>query len=168
MKHLTDDELQNYIDSGKNVDLVSAHLNRCDLCRENLTNYRTLFSELSQPHRIRLQHDFTASILSRIGSQSLSPHKHQIWAFLSAMLSLIMGIGAGLYFTGFKSIAEFVAGTTSLTGYLRELGEAMLGFTVNLNLNYSLLAIGILSLTVFSLLDHLYIKSRGRSFTPRS
>ena len=56
MKHLTDEEIQNYLDGNipGEMDNIKKHLDSCVLCRENLAVYENIYVELENESEFQL------------------------------------------------------------------------------------------------------------------
>jgi hypothetical protein len=72
MKHLTDIQLNEYLDG--TLDALTKrhcdkHLADCDSCRARLDELRSLFAELSTLPEARLPHDLTAKVLAGLPSK---------------------------------------------------------------------------------------------------
>ena len=68
IRHLTDTEFQDYLDKdfhGNNI-YSHNHLNECKLCRQELHQYRLLYSGLKEDNGYNLNPGFSETVLTRI------------------------------------------------------------------------------------------------------
>lgn len=72
--HLTDDQLNEYLDAGTHVDRYTrTHLDACVDCRARFDDLRAVFTALESLPEAKLPRDLTASILARLPQKHISP-----------------------------------------------------------------------------------------------
>jgi hypothetical protein len=69
MRHLTEEEIQTYLDgpSGEHDTGIVRHLRTCKQCREVLETYKALYDGLSADPAYAIPHDLAGSVLSALG-----------------------------------------------------------------------------------------------------
>jgi hypothetical protein len=154
VKHLTDEEMQAFLDSEQSmIPVQKQHLKTCDLCKQRLQQYKSLYLELGRPPVMRLSKEFEAKILQKTGllKQADKNLRWFHWVLLAAVFLLSTVIC--LFVTGFEHWIKLHAGLSESLQVTRE------GFT-NIPLvqhNYNLLLVSILILSAISLFDRIYI-----------
>ena len=84
MRHLTDDEIMDYLDLNpqeKAAD-IKIHLSECPQCRENLAVYENIYTELSEEPEIGLSHGFAAKVVGNLDNRSLKSPKFNFFNIL--------------------------------------------------------------------------------------
>ena len=68
-KHLTDAEIQDYLDGNavREDSTAAEHLDSCGLCKKNLELYKCLYSGLSDDAGYELSVDFADKVVSLVG-----------------------------------------------------------------------------------------------------
>lgn len=120
MKHLTDLELQLYLDGSllpDNKEIVF-HLAGCDICKQELERYKTVYAELTNEDEAVLSANFADNVIAAL------PEKKQSFALLNSEIFMystaaVMMIIAVLYFG--ESFAP-------LKNVFVSLGEKILGY----------------------------------------
>jgi hypothetical protein len=91
MNHLSDSQLNEYLDHALPVEahsIVDAHLVSCDSCRARLDELVLVFNHLADLPEVRISHDLTPGILSR-----LPLIRNRVWApFFAAQVGAALGI----------------------------------------------------------------------------
>lgn len=160
-RHLTDDELQSYLDGDPLSDRewVENHLRVCDRCREELARYEQLYTELAKDEGHELSPDFSESVVSRVGER---PAPHPRWQpahILALILGAIAGLSALVCFVGLKEAGELIVGIGARFGEAASLfHDAALGLLLTLNVDAHLFLYAVLILvfivTMDSILPH--------------
>jgi anti-sigma factor RsiW len=89
MSHISDDELQAFLDHELNdtqCSLVSEHLEACRACRARLGEFQSLFADIESMPEVPLHADLVSGVLSRLAPQSVISRRVR-W-FLLAELAL--------------------------------------------------------------------------------
>ncbi|HDL19461.1 MAG TPA: hypothetical protein ENH29_10435 [Bacteroidetes bacterium] len=109
MSHLTDDEIQEYLDSPEavNVQTVQTHLHNCQQCRQQLTLYRQVFSVLIEEPETVVPYNFAGQITERL--MALQNKKYHKWELLLLLFSIIQGIALTIYFVDFGKIIFYLS-----------------------------------------------------------
>ena len=75
--HIDDDRLNEYLDGALNTDqraVVDAHLAHCNLCQDQLSELKALFTALEDLPEISLDRDLTPAILDSVRGPTFSWH----------------------------------------------------------------------------------------------
>ena len=73
VKHLTDAEIQDYLDGNlkqEHVFIVTQHLEACELCQKELHQYKILYSELKSDIDINLSPNFANTVSAKLRKES--------------------------------------------------------------------------------------------------
>jgi predicted anti-sigma-YlaC factor YlaD len=108
-RHLTDDELQSYLDSDllDNREWIEAHLQVCEHCREELASYQELCSELTREVGFGLPPEFAESVVSKILRPGATASRKGLLSLLASIFALAVGFAALGYFTDLKPLLGF-------------------------------------------------------------
>ena len=81
LKHLTDDQIQEYLDGKVSKDSrIADHLQSCGDCKEQIDEYSSLYSALEVDEKIGLSARFAEVVVSKITAQaSASPVARSAW-----------------------------------------------------------------------------------------
>lgn len=152
--HLTDEQIQAFLDSNQNPDSTTMHhVQDCHLCSERVQEYKTLYQKLNHTPVLNLSKGFEDTILKKVG---LLPHaspgfKLWHWIMLAVLFVVITGLSAA--FIGVERIVQIqqaIANMLVITGD----GLGRVSFVAQ---NFNLFIVSILVLSAISLLDRLYI-----------
>lgn len=74
LKHLTDEEIQDYLDGNiiSQNELIEGHLENCELCQDNLQKYRKLYAELARDVNFALSPHFAETVISKLPQRKAS------------------------------------------------------------------------------------------------
>jgi hypothetical protein len=107
MRHLTDIEIQKYLDRELNREeeiFLEKHLPGCHICQRKISDYQEIYKILNQPPEVDLPVNFVDKVLARIPD----PKKHRWYEkYLDQLLlalALISGTIVLFYFVGVKSL----------------------------------------------------------------
>lgn len=166
IRHLTDEEIQEYLDGtlSQEHSFLVTHLESCDLCQNELRQYKSLYTGLESDFNFNLSPGFSKSVI--LGLQKELKEKHYVnywYAFLS-IIGIIIGLGTTFYFVDFKPFITVIPNTFKLQDYLIPAIYSFLkNYLTGLNINLTLLGFAGLILLVISILDH-FIFSGKRYF----
>jgi hypothetical protein len=162
MRHLSDDLIQQYLDSPLivNQNEVESHLLVCFECREKLEQYQKLYLHLSVESEVVPDKSFNLSVLAAVGrieSKKKSRQLVQIAGALSGIMLLVLSLN---YF-GLISWQGLLSAVKSTSANIFNPFYETVGLLVEkLNGNLELLAFAGLALLLFQLLDHSLLKHK--------
>ena len=140
-KHLTDMEIQDYLDDNlpqEQSGIVQNHIENCRSCQNELKLYRNLYGGLKEEPAFSLSPNFAASIVSRIEVEQAGSFRLKLWYIFLSILGIGLALGTTFYFVDF---APLIKSMTSLpTPQLStEKFSVITNFLGKLNINLSLL-----------------------------
>jgi hypothetical protein len=107
MRHLTDIEIQKYLDRELNREeeiFLEKHLPGCHICQRKISDYQEIYKILNQPPEVDLPVNFVDKVLARIPD----PKKHRWYEkYLDQLLlalALISGTIVLFYFVGLQPL----------------------------------------------------------------
>ena len=106
MNHLSDTEIQDYLDSnipGEKTG-IHAHLDSCTLCRDKLRQYELLYTGLNADRIPTLRPDFAASVAAAIKDELVVSSRSVIWIILTSVLGIAGIIACSIYFVNFTRL----------------------------------------------------------------
>ena len=115
LKHLTDDEIQLYVDDKKQCGIeLTQHINSCETCKARLETYQLVIKGIQQQPQPSFDFNLSELVLSQLPPQSIkaSNDKSLSWIFISIGTLLIAGVS--IYFSEYMSALFKNFGTTIL------------------------------------------------------
>jgi hypothetical protein len=157
LKHLTDDEIQNYLDGNlpeEKTLWIKHHLESCSACRQALEQYKSLYEGLQEEKGFELSKGFAKTVLKQIPTE---PETESHFSFLNTLLvvlGIMVPLGVILYLLDLGSLGRAFSQIV-----LKPLGgfEDLL---VSLNGSLGLAACAILTLIVIFGLDRLIARPK--------
>ena len=108
MNHLTDDQIQAYLDKNKleNINDIEDHLQVCEKCRFNINTYRQIFTALRNEDELPvLSNNFSFTTISKI--EKANEKKWNIFENILITLTFIVSISLSIYFFDLVSFASY-------------------------------------------------------------
>ena len=123
IKHLTDDEVQQYaVDKPNCEKRIAEHIHLCEECRSKVEVYQLLITGIKQQPQPAFDFDLSKMVLQQLPSavSKVSTDKLLVWLFVSTG---IIFIGGGLYFIqsyfdlfeGIRTIFIYLIAITAVT-----------------------------------------------------
>ncbi len=165
MRHLTDEELQDYLDGNllwEQRGVFGRHLEVCAVCRNEMRQYQSLRSELrAEPPGFQLSHKLSRAVLSNIQTESLGAVHGLLWQLFLSLLGLVVCLNITFYFFDFRPVVKEVQDipTPRLAPFL-DIFPQIKAFFSGLNMNLTLLVFAGLALLVIFAIDHLIQSKR--------
>ena len=165
LKHLTDEEIQNYLDGNlsREIDLLTKrHLETCPLCREAVKQYQDVYAGLDQDKGFDLSKGFAKSVVKILPEQKEAKPPFDLLNVFLMILGVIVAAGVTLYYVDLRPLGSALSHL--LPG--PELGSGVVAFVedllIGLNGNLGLLILGVLTLLIIGGLDRLLLQPRHR------
>jgi len=173
-KHLTDNEIQGYLDDGNIVgnSAIAGHLSNCESCRLKVKQYEALFGSLATDTAPELSVDFTESVMSKIESiplpePSLSPDP--VRKIDMVMVYGLVGALAGLIITAIFVDLEKLFGIAKLdlsVAFFDGWASRMIAsFNSNMPVDLELVFGVLMVLAVIKVVDYIIQHNRRRLAT---
>ncbi len=164
MKHLTDYQIQELLSEENRLRKIfyDEHLSSCSSCQEKLTDYKKLFSKIEYADDIKISPDFTKNVLLR--AQELKSQETN-YRILVSLLPFVLGLStfAVLELLGIFSLLSMVQSSGSfISNFISTVSTNLFSWLPSLNVSFELVAIGVLTASLYHLLDLLLIKPRFR------
>ena len=167
--HVTDQEMQDYLDGNlpqEEVSIFRGHLQSCQKCQTELTQYRALYSELQAEVAFELSPDFSASVMKSIRAEAKKVILVRLWNLLLPIIGIGIGVGVLIYYVDFKPFAKAFSDSLNPSRYfdstvLTNLDDVLSKLKVNLNL----IVFAGLSLLAVILIDHLLSRHKEKLFS---
>ena len=152
--HLTDEQIQAFLDSNQNPDSATTyHVQECQLCRERVQEYKSLYRELNRPPALKLSKGFEDTILKKVGLLPQTSQGFKLWHWIVMALVFIIITGISAAFIGIDRVVQI---QQAIGKVLVATGDG-LGSVRFVAQNVNLFVVSILVLSAVSLLDRLYI-----------
>jgi hypothetical protein len=165
LEHLTDEEIQDYLDgdlSGDMASLAHEHLEVCPQCREALKQYQSMYVGLEDDTGFELSKGFARTVVRRLPAQAEAKSYSRILNVLLVVLGVAVSLGVTLYYIDLrplgKTLSNFLPGPELGAGLL----DLLEGLLVGLNGNVEFLAIALLIFFLVAGLDRLVFQPRYR------
>jgi hypothetical protein len=107
MRHLTDIEIQKYLDRELNREeeiFLEKHLPDCHICQRKISDYQEIYKILNQPPEVDLPVNFVDKVLARIPAQQKYRWYERYLDQILLAMALITGTIVFIYFVGVKSL----------------------------------------------------------------
>lgn len=157
MNHLSDAELQKYLDKDPDLNKAEAdrHLRACDHCRQNYMLYRQLYAGLANEAGFMLSANFSESVVSRIRKK-----REKAYSFFEGALLAIAGlfsVGLVLYFTNLGNLMLdiFNKNMQGAEPFLQDIGNIFGG-------NLTIFISAIIIIILFGVADKLIFQIKHR------
>ena len=94
MRHMTDDELQAYLDKGtSSLDRIfENHINDCSQCRKAVNQYRSLYEKLAAPDKDALPTGFTDKVATMLTTEFNAMRWRSVWSWVGISTGVIAAI----------------------------------------------------------------------------
>ncbi|MCK4403570.1 MAG: hypothetical protein KAW02_00645 [candidate division Zixibacteria bacterium] len=165
LKHLTDEEIQDYLDgnlSQQKTLLAERHLETCPLCQETLKQYQSLYVGLKNDKGFDLSKSFAKSVIKRLPAEGEAESRFNFVNIFLTILGIIITAGVTLYYVDLRPLVK--AFSHVLPG--PELGSGLVAFIKNLlvglNGNIGFLIFALLTLVIIGALDHFVFQPKYR------
>jgi anti-sigma factor RsiW len=165
LKHLTDEEIQDYLDGNLSRDialLTERHLETCPLCREAAKQYQGVYAGLDEDKGFDLSKGFAKSIVSMLPAEGEAKTSPDLLNIFLAVLAAVFAAGVTIYYVDLRPLGR--AFSHILPG--PQLGSGVVAFVeeflIGLNGNLGLLILGVLTLLIIGGLDRLLLQPRYR------
>ncbi|HOP07682.1 MAG TPA: hypothetical protein PLF13_10365 [candidate division Zixibacteria bacterium] len=170
MRHLTDDEIQDYLDTGLNAIAVEQHLAECSDCREAVAAYRLIYTAAAEEPEIELSAQFTDRLVERAviaakpeivpASSSSRSYAGVFWAAGVAVMLAVL-----YYFTNsFDVISQLGIEYWTKFSEWTALMPSWTALWEKIGIRPDLILVPIIILALFGVLDHaLRTARRGKA-----
>jgi anti-sigma factor RsiW len=108
MKHLSDEQIQDYLDGNPRKDQIEieVHLESCGQCREELERYRVLSQTLSEDPGFELSSGFAADVIAGMEESAAESFFFKVARVVLWMVGIAVSFGIAIYFTNMKMVVE--------------------------------------------------------------
>jgi anti-sigma factor RsiW len=157
LKHLTDDEIQDYLDGNlpeEKTLSIKRHLDSCPACRQALRQYQTLYEDLQEDKGFELSKGFARAVLQQIPTEPEAQSRFSFLNTLLVVLGILIPLGVTLYYLDLGTLGR------TLSHILLEPLGGFEDLLVSLNGSLGLAACAILTLIVIFGLDRLIARPK--------
>lgn len=169
MTHLTEEELQNYLDgniSYNQAAIFEKHLESCKKCQSELADYRSLYIELKNDHGFTLAPDFSNSIMNAIRTEAKKAWLDRLWNVLLPVLGIVVGVGVMIRYVNFTPLVKAFGDSLNPNRYFdNTVLTSLTDVLSKLNVNLSLIVFAGLSLLAVILIDQLLSRHKAKFFS---
>lgn len=165
LEHLTDEEIQDYLDgnlSEKITLLVRQHLEECRRCREALKQYQSVYVGLEDEKGFELSKGFARSVINKLPAEGEAKSYSNIFYLLLGMLGVAVSVVITLRYVDLKPFGKILSHV--IPG--RELGTGLLdlmkGLLLGMNGNAGFVIIALLTLLFVAGLDRFIFQPKYR------
>jgi len=163
LKHLTDEQIQEYLDGNVSKNSwIADHLKSCGDCEEQIDEYSSLYSALEVEEKIGLSANFADAVVSKITAQAPATPGFQIWQFFLAVVGLGVGLVTAVYLIGINSVGKLFTSLGEFGKIFSGVLAVISKYFVELNLNFGLLGLAAFALIFMVFLDHFILQPKQR------
>ena len=123
LKHLTDDEVQQFVVDRQNCEVkIVGHIHSCEVCRIKVEVYQLMIKGIKQQLQPAFDFDLSKMVLQQLPSPAskVSNDKLLVWLFVSTGIAFLVGV---IYFfqnyfdlfEGLKTIFIYLIAITAIT-----------------------------------------------------
>ncbi len=112
MRHLTDIEIQKYLDKVLNREeeiFLEKHLPGCHICQRKISDYQEIYKILNQPPEVDLPVNFVDTVLAGIPDQQKHRWYEKYLDQILLAMALITGMIVFIYFVGIQPLLNLWA-----------------------------------------------------------
>lgn len=164
LRHLTDEEIQQYLDGGltKGQTQLHTHLETCKFCQKELQQYKSLYMGLSKDVNFALSANFANSVVARVQVDAKRTSHVRLWNIVFAALVMIAGAAAvTVYFIDFEFLSDSISKIFGVFGYLNlAIFSPIKNYLSRLDMDFRILALAGLVLILISAIDHFLIHTK--------
>jgi hypothetical protein len=108
MKHLSDEQIQDYLDGNPREDLneIESHLQTCGQCREELERYRVLSQSLAEDPGFELSAGFAADVIAGMEESAAESFFFKVARIVLWMFGIAVSFGIAIHFTNMQTVVE--------------------------------------------------------------
>ncbi len=109
MKHLTDSQIQDYLDGNLTAEQekqLQHHAGRCIYCRRELETYKELYLELRRQPAFSISPSLADHIIEKIQSPEKPTSSRGFWDFFILVMGILSSLGVLFYFISFDAFLK--------------------------------------------------------------
>jgi hypothetical protein len=165
MRHLTDDELQDYLDGNipEGDKYVQEHLRTCELCWKALQEYQSLYLGLKDDRGFKLPGTFPQAVLSKIPEEQIVKSRSKYYQVLLVIIGMALAGFVSLHFINFRPLINTISGIRiPRFGFIYVFFHSFEIFVKALNINSDLIIYSALTILIIRALDYIILHSRQK------
>lgn len=165
IRHLTDEEIQDYIDGNLSTEnrFAQSHLKTCEICQKALAEYKSLYLGLKDDKGFKLPSTFAKSVVSEFLKVPATKSRSNYAEIFLVTMGLVVAGFAAFYFIDLKPLGETIARILlPQFHFVSESFLSMRSLLTQLNINISLLVFSGLTLLIIGALDHILFHPRRK------
>jgi hypothetical protein len=170
MKHLTSEDIQNYLDgqlsNTKKYDIFN-HIGQCFFCRNEIENYQDLYFALAEEPSENLSPDFDRKVMIHIEKYTPKTSMFSNSTILCAALSILAGILISTYYTGLQPYVKVLSYSHSIIFKMIQPLYQLLDIIFS-NVISEFSAVGLIIIFILSLVDHFIIQKKDLRLSVKS
>ena len=169
MTHLTDEELQNYLDgniSHNQESIFEQHIQGCKKCQAEFEHYQSLYTGLKEEKDFALSPGFSINVMKAVHAKAKHAWLARLWNVLLPLLGIAVGIGVTVYYVDFKPFIKAFGDSLNPSRYFdNTVLTSLTDVLSKLNVNLNLIVFAGLSLLVVILIDQLLSRHKTKFFS---
>lgn len=107
IKHLSDNEIQQYLDDNKSDELITEHVSVCDSCRLLLHQYQLLYGSI-ESEKIALSDDFSTKTMGLIHNLDVQVSYSYRNFVLIGLAGIVISLLSMVYIIGYEVILQYI------------------------------------------------------------
>ena len=166
LKHLTDEQIQEYLDGNVSKNSwIADHLKSCGDCEAQIDEYSSLYSALEVEEKIGLSANFADAVVSKITAQASAAFGFQIWQIILTVVGLSVGLVTAVYLIGINSVGKLFTGLGEFGKIFSSVLAVIGNYFAGINLNIGLLGLATFALIFVVFLDHFILQPKQRALS---
>lgn len=163
LRHLTDEEIQQYLDGSltKGQTRLHNHFETCKFCQKKLQQYKSLYMGLSKEVNFVLSANFTETVVARLQVDAKRTSHVRLWNIVFAALVMIAGTAVTFYFIDFEFLSDSISKIFVVVDYLNlVIFPPIKNYLSRLNIDFGILVLSGLVLIIISAIDHFLFRTK--------
>lgn len=167
VNHLDDEQIQDFLDGNLSVSVrhdIGEHVRACQICRERISQYEELFSELTVEPEIKLAKSFTRKVVRKAIRHEIGEVQLGLMHLFFIVAGAIVAINALFYFGDLNAYARIAQQTgKSLYEFVPVLANSFRQPMQDINLQIGFIGLAAGVVILLFLLDRFVLQPRFRS-----
>lgn len=157
MKHLSDQEIQDYLDGSIGIERaeIEEHLLSCNACQRSRDAYQQLYLALSQEPATQLSTQFSDTIIAKITSETLKISQAAEWVLFT--ISAVVGVMILIFIMASNFSGSQIADFSSQVQQLLPVSGFLKVFPAN---NFNLFLFALVVLAAIGIFDKFILQNR--------
>ena len=165
MRHLTDEEIQDYLDGNIQEEnkYVQEHLRTCERCRKALLEYQSLYLGLKKDQGFELPKGFPRTVISRLSEEEIARSRPKYYELALVILGIAVAGLVSFHLIDLRPLIQTFSGMSMPKfAFISSFFDSFVGLLNVLNINSSLIIFSALTIIVIKILDYIILHPKQK------